>query len=109
MKKFWNKVKSFAKWCWNKTVQLFKWLWTQLKDWKNLIIFLIVFVVVSCEVWVSYLLAIITGDEYWWGIGSACWAFWLAPFTPFLTICITITLGIRAIIDKVRKKRDANK
>jgi hypothetical protein len=91
---------------WNKTKQLFKWLWQQLKDWRNLVIFCIVVVIVSCEVWVPYLLGIITGDAYWFGIGSICWAFWLAPFTPFLPLCIVITLGIRKIIDIVIRRKN---
>ena len=97
---------KFFKWCWNKTKSFFKWLFNQLKDWHNLIIFAIVFLIVSCEVWVPYLIGIITGDAYWFGIGSICWAFWLAPGTPFLTICILLTLGTRKIIDKIRGKKN---
>lgn len=93
------------KWLLNKTKAFFKWLWTQLKDWHNLIIFLIVVAIVSCEVWIPYIIAVITGDAYWWAIGSACWAFWLAPFTPFLPLCIAITLGVRKIIDKIKGKK----
>ena len=76
----------------------------QLKDKTNIIIFIIVFFVVSCEVWVPYIIGIITGNAWWFGIGSACWAFWLAPFTPFIPICLALTFLVRKIIDKVRKK-----
>lgn len=89
---------------WNKLVKLWKWLWKQLKDWRNLVIFAIVSLVVSCEVWVPYLLGFLTGNTYWFTIGSACWAFWLAPFTPFIVICITVTLTVRKIIDRIRSK-----
>lgn len=94
------------RWLWNKTKAFWQWLWTQLKDWHNLVIFSIVTAIVSCEVWIPYILAVVTGDSYWWAIGSVCWAFWLAPLTPFLPLCIAITLGIRAIIDKIRRKSD---
>ena len=93
----------------NKSKSLLKWLWTQLKDWRNLIIFSIVFLVISCEVWVPYLLGVITGDGYWFAIGSACWAFWLAPFTPFLPLCIVITLGIRKLLDKIKERHHENR
>lgn len=93
------------RWLWNKIVSVWKWVWKQLKDWHNLVIFVIVFLVVSCEVWVPYLLGVITGDGYWFAIGSACWAFWLAPFTPFLPLCIAITLGIRKLWDKIKERR----
>ena len=93
---------------WNKIVSVWKWLWKQLKDWHNLVIFAIVFVVLSSEIWVPYLIGIITGDKYWFAIGSACWAFWLAPFTPFLPLCIAITLGIRKIIDHIKRRKDGD-
>ena len=101
-------MKAFFKKLWKKTRALFKWLFSQLKDKTNIVIFIIVFLVVSCEVWVPYLLAIITGDAFWWGIGSACWAFWLAPFTPFLPLCIALTVAIRKIVNKVRDRRQKN-
>ena len=108
MKRFftwlWSKIKTFVKWLWTKTKDLAVWLWKQLKDWRNLVIFIIVCAVVSIEVWGSYLMAIITGNNWWWAVGSACWAFWLGPFTPFLAICIAITLGIRKIIEKIKGK-----
>lgn len=94
MKRLWIKFKT-----------LISWLIKQLKDKKNIVIFIIVFLVLSSEVWIPYLLAIITGNKWWWGIGSACWAFWLAPFTPFLPLCIAITFGVRKIFDKIQKHK----
>lgn len=90
---------------WEKTKAFFKWLWKQLGDRTNLLIFLIVFLIVSCEVWVPYLIAIITGNKWWWAVGSACWAFWLGPFTPFLAICIGITVAVRKVYDKIKQKK----
>ena len=95
MKKLWLKCKAFI-----------GWILKQLKDKTNIVIFIIVYVVLSSEVWIPYLLAIITGNKWWWGIGSACWAFWLAPFTPFIPICLAVTFGIRKIVDKIRKNRN---
>lgn len=95
MKKLWLKCKAFI-----------RWILKQLKDKTNILIFIIVFLVLSSEVWIPYLLAIITGNKWWWGIGSACWAFWLAPFTPFLPLCLAITFGVRKIVDKIRDKHN---
>lgn len=92
------------KWLWNKTKSLFKWLWTQLKDWHNLVIFAIVFLIVSCEVWVPYIIYFVSGNEWWLAVGSACWAFWLLPLTPFLPLCIAITLAVRRILDKIKER-----
>lgn len=95
MKKLWLKFKALI----GKIVK-------QLKDRTNILIFIIVFLVLSSEVWVPYLLAIITGNEWWWAIGSVCWAFWLAPFTPFLPLCFVVTFAVRKIVDKIREKHN---
>ena len=79
-------------------------LFNSLKDKTNIIIFIIVFLVLSSEVWVMYLLYFITKNAWFLGIGSACWAFWLAPFTPFLPLCIAITFGVRKLYNKLTKR-----
>lgn len=79
-------------------------LFNSLKDKTNIIIFIIVFLVLSSEVWVMYLLYFITNNAWFLGIGSACWAFWLAPFTPFLPLCIAITFGVRKLYNKLTKR-----
>ena len=99
----------FFKWLKTKLVATFKWTWKQLKDKTNLIIYIIVNIVVSSEIWVPYLLAVITGNKWWFGIGSACWAFWIGPFTPFTAICIGITVGVRKVYDKLKERRKKKK
>lgn len=93
MRKLWNKV-------WRATKKLL----AALKDKTNIIIFIITVLVLSAEVWVMYLLYFITGNLWFLGIGSACWAFWLAPFTPFIPLCLVVTFCIRKIFDKIKKK-----
>lgn len=87
----------------------FKRLRINLKDIKTLVIFIIVFLVLSSEVWVFYLLGFIFSDTDFGkrclGIGSACWLFWLGPFTPFLPLCIAITFGIKALFNKIRFRK----
>ena len=99
LRKLWEKIKAFC-----------IWLLKQLSNKTNIVIFVIVALVVSSEVWVCYLLAVITGVEWWWAIGSACWAFWLAPFTPFIPLCLAITAVVRKIYDKITgKNKQENK
>ena len=97
-------MKKLVQKIWKKTVDFFKWLWLQIKDWRTFVLFVAVCAVISCEVWIPYIIAMITGDNWWWAVGSACWAFWLGPFTPFIPLCLTITLGIKKIIEKGQKK-----
>lgn len=93
----------------NKAKTLVKAIFAQLKDRTNIIIFLSVFLVLSSEVWVPFLLGIITGKAWWYGIAATCWGFWLAPFTPFLPLCVAITFGIRKGIDAIRKRKKKRK
>ncbi len=95
LRKLWGRLKAFF-------VRLFR----QLRDKTNIVIFFSVFLVLSCEVWIPYLIAIITGIEWWWAVGSACWAFWLAPFTPFVPLCLALTAAVRKIYDKIKNKKD---
>lgn len=60
--------------------------------------------ILSCEIWVPYLLGIITGNNWWYAIGSTCWVFWLGPGTPFTLIAITITITIKKIFIKIKNK-----
>lgn len=92
--RLWRRIKAFV-----------LWLLKTLGDRTNICIFLAVCAVVSSEVWVPYLLAVLTGNQWWWAVGSACWAFWLAPFTPFIPLCIVVTAAVRKITDRIRKKK----
>ena len=80
----------------------------QLLNWKTMLLFFIVMTVISCEVWVPYLIYFITGSEWWLGIGSACWLFWLGPGTPFIELCIAITLWIRGLMIRRNERRRKN-
>lgn len=77
----------------------------QLKDKTNIIIFVIVFLVLSSEIWVSALLGIITGNSWWYGVAATCLGIWLAPLTPLVSICVAITFGVRKIVDYIKRKK----
>jgi len=88
----------------------FKWILRECKDWRTLLVFLIVILIIGSEVWVPYLIGII----FWsneavrismFSVGSACWIFWLGPGTPFLALCIIITMGVKGAFDAIRYKR----
>ena len=98
-------AKRFFKMLWFYLLLPFYWFKDNLKDFKTLIIFLIVLIVLSSEVWVFYLLALLSWgssfSKWCLGIGSSFWLFWLAPFTPFLPICIFLTMLIKGILNKI--------
>lgn len=77
-------------------------------------IFVIVFLFVSCEVWIPYLIAFICWNNEtlrysMLGVGSACWLFWAGPFTPFIIICISLTIGIKSLFNTIHSKRKKKK
>ena len=104
-----SEPKHFWKLMWFYFKKPFVWLKDNIKDWRTFLIFGIVCAVVSCEVWLPYLMGFITwGTDFskWcFGIASACWLFWLGPGTPFLPICIGLTILIKSLFNKIRFRK----
>lgn len=102
--------KRFWKWCWFLISWPFRWLWAECHDWRFLVLFIGVAAVMSVEVWGFYLAGLVTwGTEFskWaFGVASACWLFWLGPFTPFVPLCMAITCGIKTAIDRARERKE---
>jgi len=74
-----NRFSRFWKWVAYIALFPFKWLWVNIRDWRTALIFGITFLVLSSEVWVPYLIGLITwGTElsgWMFGAASACWLF----------------------------------
>ena len=108
-----NWAVRFWKWVWYFISFSFKWLWLNIKDWRTALIFGIVVLVVSIEVWLPYLIGLITWgstlSKVMMSVGSSCWLFWLAPGTPFIIICIGITMGIKELFNKIEEKKNGRK
>lgn len=105
-----KKSKRFWKWIFYWAVFPFVWIWVNIRDWRTALIFVVVFLLVSSEVWVPYLIGIIAFQNEplritMFSVGSACWLFWLGPGTPFLVICIAITIGIKGLFNKIKEKK----
>ena len=88
-----------------KVINFFKWIWTQLKDWHNLVILWVVFLVMTSPIWVCGILGLINNSAVLLGIAGGYLAFWLGPATPFWPLCIAITLLIRKVIEKINNKK----
>jgi len=107
-----NKFKRFWKWILYYITTPFIYVWTECHDWHFLLIFILVVLVVGCEVWVPLLLAFI----FWanepfritcLSIAGVCEAFWMLPATPFIPICIVITIGIKRLIEKISNQKSS--
>lgn len=99
-----NKFRRFWKWVWY--LVAFPWVWTfyNIRDWRTALVFGITFLVLSSEVWVPYLLGLIFNNPWLIGVGTACWLFWLGPGTPFMVICIMVTIAVKGFINKIGEK-----
>ena len=106
-----NKFKRALKWIIYFAVFPFKWIWVNIRDYRTAIIFVIVFILVSSEVWVPYLLSFVFWNNEtirvsMLSVASACWLFWLSPGTPFLVICIGLTIGIKTLFNRLKSKKE---
>ena len=109
-----NKFKRFWKWVWFFIAFPWVWIWVNIRDWRTALIFVIVFLLVSSEVWIPYMIGFIAWNNEplrlsMFGVGSACWLFWAGPGTPFLVICIGITIAIKGLFNKIKEKKNAKK
>ena len=94
----------FSKLLWYYIKKPFIWIKDNIKDWRTAVIFIIVFLLLSSEVWIFYLLGIIFQNAWFYAVASTCWLFWLGPATPFLPLCICITILIKGLFNKIRFK-----
>jgi hypothetical protein len=90
-----------ARWPW-------KWLWMACHDWRIALIYCFWMAALSSEVWVMYIVGLCSSDpasKAWcFGIASACWLWWLGPGTPFMPLCIALTIGTKALFDRAKGK-----
>lgn len=112
------KGKRFFPWLYLTLVLPWVLIWRWLKhDWRLFIVFGAWCAIVSCEVWVPYIIGLVTwgteASKYWFSVGSAFWVWWLSPGgSPFLAICLGLTAlteiawkGIKALIGRKGKKK----
>jgi hypothetical protein len=76
----------------------------QLKDRITRWTFIIVYLVMTSEVWLCYILGIIFKNGVLIGVATTSLAFWCAPATPLIPLCLGITTGIRLLIKKIFKR-----
>lgn len=108
-----KRFKRFLLWCKYLITFPFKWLWVNIRDWRTALVFVGVFLVLSSEVWVPYLIGLITWgtdlSKWMFGVASACWLFWLGPGTPFMVICISLTIAVKGLFNKIKGRKHGRK
>lgn len=101
-----SKFKRFWKWVWYIVCFPWVWLFYNVRDWRSLICLLISLALWSASVWVWYVLYFITQNEWFFGIGTAVWVWWLSPVgSPFILLSTMTAIGIKALFNKIKNKK----
>ena len=85
--------------------KVLEWLKKECKDWRTLLVFICVIVIMYSPVWLGYLLYYIFNLKWCMVMATAILTFWAGPFTPFFPLAIAITLFIKKVIKIKEKKR----
>lgn len=97
-------------WIWLKktVVRFFKWIWSECKDKKTLALLGVVSLILSLPIWLGYLLGFIFGWDWAIWAATAVWGFWLLPGAPFFVVAVAITLGIKKLYQRLKKRKKEN-
>jgi hypothetical protein len=98
-------MKRFFNWLKNKIVNFLRWIWQECKTPSTIVLLLFVILTVYSPVWVGYILFWIFRWKWALVLATACLAFWIGPFSPFFVLCVSITLGIKKIFSKIKRKK----
>lgn len=111
-------LRGFKKvWAWLKWffVFPFRWCFVNFRDWRIVLLFSINAVLLSSEVWFSYLMSLITfgtsASAWWLGAANVCWLWWLIPdpLSAFIPYCIAMTVGELALRSIIKRKKEKTK
>lgn len=97
---------NFIKKMFLKFKKLLKWIWTECKDWRTLIVFIVVYCIVMSPVIVGYTLYFITKNEWHLTYSSVWLVFWFGPFTPLIPLCLAITFGMKKLLRIKQAKKE---
>lgn len=100
-KRFWSWLWLLIKWPW-------EWLWMACHDWRLILVYVGWMLILGCEVWVPLVIAWCSPGTAlatsMYAVAATCEAFWLGPGTPFMPLCIALTIGTKALFDKIFNK-----
>lgn len=82
-----------------------RWLRKYIFNKESVIPALVAEAVFWTPVWVPALIAIITGNGWYWTVSVAVIVFWCGPFTPAIPIQIAFITGATALWNKFKEKR----
>lgn len=97
-------MKRLIKWMIQKGINFFKWVWRECRNWQTVLLLAFVCLVVGAPVWVCGLLGLIFNWAWAWAVFAALLAFWWLPGMPYFAVCVSITIIIKRVFQKYRRK-----
>ena len=104
-KEIFKYMKRIFNWVWKKAINFFKWVWRECRNWQTIVLLAFVCVVVGAPVWVCGLLGFLFNWAWAWTVFFALLAFWWLPGMPYFAVCVSITLVIKRIFGKYKRKK----
>lgn len=108
-----NKTKKWLNRLKRKLIRFIMWIIRECKNWQTILLLLVVATIIQIPTWGGFLLYFIFGFEWALAVGTIAAIFWAGPFSPFWIVCVTVTLAIKKLIEKIFRRRmhinDANK
>ena len=90
-----------------KLIDFIKWVWKECCNWQTILLYGAVCAVIGAPVWVLAIIGLIFHWTWALWLAGLGFAFWMLPGTPFMMICLTVTLVIKRWGKRVLKKSKA--
>ena len=87
-----------------KIKNVLKWIKDECKDWRTIVIFIVISTIIYFPTWGGYLLYWIFKWKWCLSMATISMVFWLGPFTPFFPLCIATTFFVKGMLDLKKKK-----
>ncbi|MBE6597196.1 MAG: hypothetical protein E7641_05945 [Ruminococcaceae bacterium] len=102
MKKLLTKIKESV-------INFLKWLWMECKDWRTLVLFVLICLFLSTPIWLGYIIGFLFKWEWAFWVASLIWGIWMLPGAPFFALAVSITLAIKKLYERSQEKKAERK
>ena len=86
-------------------INMKKWLKENIFVKDMFLYILVAALIFYIPLWLFLYYAVLTGNDYLYGLGFAYVAFWAGPFTPTIPIILAIAVFLKQMTKRLRKER----
>lgn len=103
-----EKIKKWLRRLKRKLIRFIMWIIRECKNWQTILLLLIVATIMQLPTWGGFLLYLLWGWEWALAVATVAAIFWAGPFSPFWVACLTVTLAIKRIFEKILHYKNHN-